>query len=79
MALLVVIVVVLTAFIYWDNFISSDSPFGVVRRTISYLETDPEVRALPILLAMIPADHVHNAHTSVDMYTTHTHITVEQS
>lgn len=55
LALLVVIVVVLTVFIYWDNFISSDSPFGVVRRTIRYLETDPEVRA-PISLAIITTD-----------------------
>lgn len=43
---LIIIVVIVGAFAYWDMFLSSDSPFGVVRRAVRYLETDPEVRKL---------------------------------
>ena len=43
LAVLVIIAVILGTFMYWDMYISPDSPFGVVRRTVRYLETDPEV------------------------------------
>lgn len=43
LSVLFILFIVLFIFTCWDTYFSFDSPFGVVRRTVQYLQTDPEV------------------------------------